>query len=301
MLPHENNIAAGLVTGVQGETLATKLAVAALLAIALYNATELILLLAWTFNSYRGLYFWSLVVSDSGIILTTVGAVLHFFVLRPLSVALILSHIGFYAMVPGQSFILYSRLHLVYYNENILRVILYFIIIYSTVVLIPTTTTMFGSAYVQSYGWNQAYRIVERLQLTAFAVLECVLSCLYIGTTIRLLQLNPERGHRKRIMYELVAINLLFILMDIALLVLEYLNLYYMQVALKSLVYSIKVKLELAVLGELVAIPCPQNRSQAMPEFPDYVDPTYLQTDFTHAGPTGESQSTRALKSGNSL
>jgi hypothetical protein len=55
-------------------------------------------------------------------------------------------------------------------------------------------------------------------------------------------------------MYELLAINVLIILMDIAVLVVEFLGLYYLQVLLKCTIYSIKLKIEFAVLGKLTAI-----------------------------------------------
>ena len=53
-------------------------------------------------------------------------------------------------------------------------------------------------------------------------------------------------------MYELLAVNIALILLDVALLSVEYEDLYEIEITLKGLVYSIKLKLELGVLSRLV-------------------------------------------------
>lgn len=58
----------------------------------------------------------------------------------------------------------------------------------------------------------------------------------------------------RNIMYELLAVNAIIILLDIALLSVEYKNLFQIEVTLKGLIYSIKLKLELGVLSRLVSI-----------------------------------------------
>lgn len=226
------------------------------MAIVLYNALELTLLIFLTFRRYRGLYFWSLTLSTVlGLIPNGIGNILHFFNIGPLWLALAISTVGYYFLVPGQSMVLYSRLHLVLYNQKILRVVLCAIIFSAVFIAVPTTITTFGSAFVQSHPWNRAYTIMERLQVMWFCVQEFSLSSLYIHETVKLLRLNPERSPRRRaIMYELIAINVLIILMDVAIVSIEFLGLYYLQVLLKCTIYSIKLKFEFAVLGKLTAI-----------------------------------------------
>lgn len=158
-------------------------------------------------------------------------------------------------MVPGQSLVLYSRLHLVLYNQRILHTVLYIIIASTVCVLLLTTTTIFGSAYIQTSTWKKAYDIVERLQLTWFCVQEFLIPNLYIWEAVKLLRLSPERdNHRKKIMYELLLINLIIIVLDVPVPVLEYVNFYYLEVSLKPTIYSIKLRLEFAILGRLVSI-----------------------------------------------
>lgn len=246
----------GLVSGYQGNSTAIKVIMGVLVAILLYNAAELSVLIFLTFRRYRGLYFWSLSLSTVlGLIPSGIGNVLHFFAIGPLWLALALSNVGFYFLIPGQSVVLYSRLHLVLYDQRILRLVLYAVVMNTVLIGFPTTISTFGAAFVRTNDWNEAYKIIERLQVTWFCVQEFIISLLYIRETVKLLQLSPANSNRRRrIMYELLAINVLIILMDIAVVVVEFLGLYYLQVLLKCTIYSIKLKLEFAVLGKLTAI-----------------------------------------------
>ncbi|CAI7635720.1 unnamed protein product [Penicillium discolor] len=236
----------------QGGTITIFLTV--LLSIAFYNAAELTILIFLTFHRYSGLYFWSILLSTVlGIIPSTIGALLHYFSIGPLWLALSISTFAFWFVVPGQSVVLYSRLNLLLHNAKILRLILSLIII-DAVIILPTTIVLtFGSAYIQEHHWTTGYGVIERLEVTWFCVQELFISLVYIWETIKLLNLSPEKhSGRKRVMYELLALNLVVILMDIALLVTEYLGFLSVQIILKCFVYSIKLKLEFAVLGKLV-------------------------------------------------
>lgn len=258
--------------------------------IALYNALELFVLIFWTFNRYSGLYFWvMLLTSTCGVIPHAVGYLLEFWSFGPLWLGLTISTIGFYIMVPGQSVVLYSRLHLVVQNPKVLRRVLYLIIVDAIILLIPTTVLTFSTAYVGSITIVRGYNVVERMQLAWFCAQEFLISGIYIIETVKLLRLVPnEDKHRNQIMYELLAINCIIILMDIALLVLEYVGLYPLQTTFKSLAYSVKLKLELGVLGKLVEIVQPHRSigySSQQSDFPTFVDPTQITTDLTHAAP----------------
>ncbi|KAL3439912.1 hypothetical protein BJX65DRAFT_317259 [Aspergillus insuetus] len=245
----------GLVHGLDFHSFQLKATVAVFLAIALFNSLELVVLVFWTFSQWRGLYFWSLLISSLGIIPYGVGSILHYFTIGPPPLGLAIAYVGFVTTVPLQSFVLYSRLNLVFYNEKFLKYLLDIIIAVSVLLIVPNTITTWGSARIRTSGWNYAYNIVERLQVTGFCVMELSLSALYIWSTVRLLRLSPEGKNRvKRIMYELLAISFAVMVLDVAIIVIEYMNLYYLQVCLKIMVYSIKLKLEFAVLGRLIAV-----------------------------------------------
>lgn len=95
-------------SGYTGDSLSLKIIIAFLLGLALYNALELIVLIFVTFQRYRGLYFWSLVVSSFGIILYSLGFLIKFFQLLDPNrdegyLAVVLLTIGWYPMITGTS------------------------------------------------------------------------------------------------------------------------------------------------------------------------------------------------------
>lgn len=232
-------------------------AVIAFMSIALFNALELAVLIPLSFRRYRSLYFWSLLVSSVlGVIPATLGPAFQFFNLTPLWLSLVLANIGFVMMVPTQSVVLYSRLHLVSQNALVLKAVKWLIIFGVIFVVIPTIILNFGTSYVpHSFGWMHGFEVVERLQITWFSAQEMFISAIYIYDTIRMIKLSPDGDKRRhKILYELVAVNILAIAMDISLLALEYLGFYFTQVIFKATVYSVKLKLEFAVLGMLVSI-----------------------------------------------
>lgn len=227
------------------------------MSIALYNALELAVLIPISFRHYRSLYFWSLLTSATlGVIPDSIAGGLQFFNLQPLWLSVVLQNVAFILMVPNQSVVLYSRLHLVSQNTAILRFIRWLIILAFGGIVAPTVVLHVGWAYKpHSPSWSHGFPIMERIQVTWFTIQECFISAVYIWETIRLINLIPNDEKRTRkILYELLGVNVIFIVMDLALVVLQYLNYYFTQMILKATVYSVKLKLEFAVLGMLVSI-----------------------------------------------
>ncbi|KAJ5508075.1 hypothetical protein N7527_010218 [Penicillium freii] len=276
--------------GYRDDNVAVRTLMIVFTSIALYNAIELLILLFLTFTHYRGLYFWTLLLSVVlGVVPHAIGHLLGFFTLAPLWFSLTLSTVGFYVMVPGQSLVLYSRLHLVVNNNKVLRFVLWLIIIDAIILLIPTTVLTFGTAYAPSPSMIIGYNVMERMQLAWFCAQEILISSIYIVETVKLLRMMPDKDRRRsRIMYELLTINLVIILLDICLLLVEYIGLYSLQTTLKGMVYSIKLKLEFGVLGKLVDL-VQTHRSQPTSsereEYPGFVDPSQITSDITHAAP----------------
>lgn len=290
----------GVTGGYMGDSLAIKITLATFIGISWYNSLELIILIFVTFSQYRGLYFWSLLLCAAlGVVPYSLGFLLKFFKLTPvLPVSITLLTFGWYFMVTGQSIVLYSRLHLVVRDPNILRRVLYMIIFNAIVLHIPTTVLTVGSNFDGSNrAFTKGYEVMEKLQMTGFCIQEFIISGLYIWETIKLLRMAPEKGKRK-IMYQLLSINLIIIVMDLALLSIEYADYYAIETTLKAAVYSIKLKLEFAVLGKLVHIVNSNNQTELSKshegDFPDFVDATRVTSDVTHARPNLEkSQSPR--------
>ncbi|KAJ5406788.1 hypothetical protein N7465_008072 [Penicillium sp. CMV-2018d] len=278
----------------EGTSLGMQITIATLAGVTWYNAFELMILLFVTFAEYRGLYFWSLFISSSaGLLPYSLGFLLKFFRITDdlpwLPVTLLT--IGWWSMVTGQSVVLYSRLHLVLSNQRVLRRVLAMIVINAIILHLPTTVLTYGANMADDASldlWTKGYNIMEKIQMTGFCLQEFIISGLYIWETVRMLRLDPDRIKRK-IQYQLLIINFIIIILDVGLLVAEYLDFYIMETMLKGVVYSIKLKLEFAVLGKLIHLVHnhvwkPESFS-APRDLPDFVDAARVTSDVTHASP----------------
>ncbi|KAK7180633.1 uncharacterized protein CC84DRAFT_1169851 [Paraphaeosphaeria sporulosa] len=270
---------AGVTGGYTGDSLDLKIIIAFLIGLALYNAVELIVLILVTFNNYRGLYFWSLIFSAIGILPYALGFLIKFFQLLDPNksvgyVAVVMIVVGWYMMVTGQSVVLWSRLHLITNSHRVIRYCLYMICIDVVILGFPTSVLTFGSnsnslSTEALSHFVKGYNVMEKIQMVGFFLQELVLSLIYIKETLRILKLSKNtqgdlmsiaddsefmHPFARKIMYQLLAINTIIITMDVALLAVEFANLYLIETTLKGVVYSVKLKLEFAVLGKLVQI-----------------------------------------------
>lgn len=244
-----------------GTTFPVVMTMGAFMTIALYNVIELHFLLFSTFKrKWQGLYFWSVFACIWGIAMNGLAVVFEFFQfaethqqLAPIIVFLIL---GWYLMVTGQSLVLYSRLHLLAVDSRIIRGVLIMIIVDAIVLHIPNTIAIFlvnllpsPSAAIQKW-----YLTYEPITLTVFSVQELIISGLYIFRTLKVLK--ASQGFRgtpaHRTLLSLIYINVFIIAMDITLVALQFAGYDRLQHFYKPAVYSVKLKLEFAVLNKLV-------------------------------------------------
>lgn len=311
---------AGITGGYDGESLALKVCIAFFLGLAMYNVLELLVLIFGTFSRFRGLYFWSLVISGIGIIPYSLGFLFKYFsILTGPSAwtSVVLLTIGWYPMVTGQAVVLWSRLHLVVTGQRgdrILKWTKWMIIIDAIILHIPTTVLTVGSnASLQVY--VSGYNVMEKIQMCGFFVQEIILSSIYIIETIKILKSSIQDSTR-RLMYQLIAINVLIIVMDLGLLGLEAASLYILETIVKGFIYSLKLKLEFAILSKLVQFvgksgsEATARRAESLPyiqdssseekdrgsstavrnpsDVPEFVDLSRVKSDYTHASqPTG--------------
>ncbi|OJD14477.1 hypothetical protein ACJ73_09079 [Blastomyces percursus] len=264
-----------------------QIAIASFLAISLYNALELFVLIFVAFRSFKSLYFWSLLLSTSvGIVPYSIGSLLGYFA-PPIGSEwplFTLVSVGWLVTTTGQSLVLYSRLHLVLRNTKILRLVLLMIVANTVILHLPGAIISIRLMLRESF--LDAYIAIEKVQMTVFSVQEVVISTLYIWETAKMFRLSPDRGNR-RIMWQLISINMIVTVMDIGLLAAVYADLYLYEPAIRVMVYSIKLKLEFAILGQLVHLAssrsCGLDFTIGSNGFPDFVDPTRITTDITHA------------------
>ena len=229
--------------------------ISGLFAIACWNVLQITVSIFTTFRRYRGLYFWSMFISTMGILLHTITCFLRFFALAPNFPMCVLICIGWYAMVTGQSLVLYSRLHLVTSYDRYSRWVLSMIVFNFCALHIPTTVLFLGMNH-EVHSFDGPFNIFERIQLAGFAIQETIISGLYIWeamTTLRpILDMKGTRG--RRVLVNLVAVNTIAVLLDASLLTTEYTNHFDIQTTYKPVVYSIKAILEFTVLNSLLVV-----------------------------------------------
>lgn len=156
-------------------------------------------------------------------------------------------------MVTGQAFVLYSRLHLVVRNQQTLRYILAMIIFDAIAFHVPTIIFTCGSNSPNADFWAHKFEIMERIQLVGFCLQEFIISTVYITATVRLLG-SIYHSMTRKVMIQLLCINCICIGMDVILIGLEFTGNYVGEAAIKPMVYAIKLKLEFAVLNQLMSL-----------------------------------------------
>lgn len=97
---------------------------------------------------------------------------------------------------------------------------------------------------------------MEKIQVTAFCIQEFTISGLYLYETHRILKPSAtfQKKRTRQVMLHLIYVNVLIILMDITLLCTEYADLYDIQITFKGALYSVKLRLEFAVLNQLMSL-----------------------------------------------
>lgn len=127
-------------------------------------------------------------------------------------------------------------------------------IIVSAVLLCPPTATLSLRQYTKHpEPYTRGYVYMEKTQMTLFSIQEIFISCVYLWETLKIMRVIFD-GKARKWMWQQVAMNIFVLLLDIALLVMEYLNLYMIQKTFKGFLYSVKLKLEFAVLSQIVRV-----------------------------------------------
>lgn len=225
--------------------------IVSMFSIGAYNALETGIVTFDTFKNYRGLYFWSMLITSWGILLHAIPAMTRFISQAsnlPTAIPFIM---GWYAMVTGQAFVLYSRLHLLIFDISKIRWVLWMIIANACILHIPMTV-LFCGVNSGDARFSRPAAIYDRIQLTGFCMQDLVLCGIYLYKALRTFKsITRIRGREgRKVIIHLILVNILGVVLNILLLLTEY-KLHYIQVSFKTVVYSIKLKLEFAVLNRL--------------------------------------------------
>lgn len=255
-------------TGVTDASKQTR-AIVAFVALALYNALELNVIVFSTFRRFRGLYFWSFLAAANGIIPHSIGFLLKNVVgSQDYGLYITLVAIGWVPMVTGQSLVLYSRLHLIFWNDSWLRMILGMIVANVFVLHVPIIILMYGANSSQRNSWVQPYIAYEKVQVTLFFLQELIISAVYIKSCFSFFDTRDSLygDAVPKMRRHLLLVNVFVILLDVPILCLEYTDFYDIQTAYKALVYSVKLKMEFRILDRLVEM---TNERHAVDPFRD--------------------------------
>ncbi|KAI0024081.1 hypothetical protein F4780DRAFT_691047 [Xylariomycetidae sp. FL0641] len=232
--------------------------VAGFFALACYNSIEIYVFLFATLKRRHKFYFWSMFLANTGIPIHAISSLLRY--LRwapslPMSAVIVF---GWWLMVPGQSVALYSRLHLVVGDPQMLRWILFLIAFVFIAMQVPTSITFLitsiGPAWAKRAGY--VFDIFERVQPVAYLIQETIISGLYVYEYAHTLRpMEVTKGPRVRTMFrELVCFFVLVVALDISVVLIEYTGHFSAQITYKAVVYSIKLKVASVVLNNLIQL-----------------------------------------------
>ncbi|EJP67224.1 hypothetical protein NHJ13051_009353 [Beauveria bassiana] len=259
------------------------MAMAGLSSVAWYIGIEINVSLFILFKRKQGLYFWSCLIASWGVILQPIFMLLaDFNVWKDAIPSIVMIYLTWFMMVVPQSWVLYSRLHLLMRATNTLQIIKYVLIFNSIVFAFPT---MVIGTLAQATNVNPGLKSFnlkwDRIQLVVYFVQEISLSLLYIFQTykylkdIRPLQLRfwslssttsndePPPKEQSPVLRHLIYVNIVIIVLDIILLGIQCADLFYLQAALKPCIYGLKLKAEFAILNRLIGI---LQRRQPFPQ-----------------------------------
>jgi hypothetical protein len=181
------------------------------------------------------------------------------------------SQIGWICMVSGFALVLWSRLGLILPSEKTKRHLLWMIIFNGFVFHISLTVLTYGVWALKQHPatakntaakkeWVKVQGVFERIQIMAFCGQEILISSLYIRAAYKYLRtwgaMAPE-STRKKIrdaMILLLAVQTVVVLIDIALITIDFLGLIKLKGFIHSFIYCVKLELEFVVLNQLVEI-----------------------------------------------
>nr|ABV57816.1 hypothetical protein [Claviceps fusiformis] len=251
--------------------------IAAFTGISWYIGVEINISLFLLFKRRRGLYFWSCALSSWGVILQPLFIILaDFGVWKDAVPSIVMIYLTWLIMVIPQSWVLYSRLHLLMRTASFLGIIKFVLMFNSIVFSIPTIVI---GTLAQSTNINpnlSSFNLIwDRIQLVVYFVQETSLSVLYIFQTRTYLRgraplreqswsgpstlqgndyPRSQTTDQKTVLWQLIYANGLIIALDIVLLGIQCANLFHLQGAFKPCVYGMKLKIEFVILNRLIDI-----------------------------------------------
>jgi hypothetical protein len=241
-------------TGPISVSLPVAMVISGFFAVAMYNTAEILISIFHSFKRRRTLYFWSLLVASTGIPVHSVAVLLRFFALAPNFLMCVLTVIGWWAMVTGQSVVMYSRLHLVVSDSRKIKCVLIMIMANFCILHIPVSVLFLCINSSHPVPLINAFNIYEKIQLAGFSLQESIILGLYIWGASHNLKpvLDIKGAPGRQITRHLLILFIVVVFLDSSLIATEYTDNFQIQTTYKPVVYSVKLKIEFVILNELV-------------------------------------------------
>ncbi len=214
---------------------------------------ELTLQVFFTFRRHTGLYFWSILVCTWGVTFHVFGVILKLYNESNWIVSSVIFKIGWVGNVTGFSLVLYSRLNLVVHDRRIRRAVLAMIIIDAFLMHTPIIIFDFGISSPHPNIWYMPMHVYERIQVIWFSVQETIISFLYIWHTRDFLR-HTYSHQTHRVMALLITAQVVAVIFDIALITLDWENMFLLKIVIHPFCYAVKLKFEFIVLNQLLAL-----------------------------------------------
>jgi hypothetical protein len=210
---------------------------------------EILILAYRTFQRHKSVYFWSIIVTTSGIHIYTTAVILTYFGIshsRELTLALL--NIGWICMISGFSMVLWSRLHLIISNKRFLTATLC-IIFFNGIATHSITISLIVSLVFNEHRADVGHDL-NIAGAAVFTAQEALLTFLYIFKTIRFLK-SGYSIHVRRMIGMLLLVQILVICLDALGMSLAFTNRVVLAAICEPFFYCVRLKLEIAVLNEL--------------------------------------------------
>jgi hypothetical protein len=231
----------------------------ALLALCNFNALELLIRAPLDITYRRdGLFFRCFVLSIVGIPLCSIPQFLRLLELAPRLPMSVLAMLGWIILYAGQYGVLYSRLHLVLGMPRIRTLTLVVIVLGFVCLVLPvvalfivTNDDSLNDATQQSLA--VPLDVLEKVQIAFVSAVEIAIGALYVYEALYTLRpIHVLRGTEvQRIIYQLAAQLAVFVVLDTIIVATRLSGYSPIKLMLVPVAYSIKAKVEMAVLTNL--------------------------------------------------
>ena len=236
-----------------------------------FNGAELLVTIFLTFKRWSGKYFYCLLVATLGVLVYQINVFLMIFAPYLNAYGVIASiGLGWSAMVTGQSLVLWSRLHLVCRSVWKLRLILCMIIVNGlcmhgpqfvfSLLVSPAddkkTSCLLDPQAVKNDAIDPSYKpfvIMERISVAVLTTQEIIISVVYLVAAVRICRMGEtlqRKGCRRKVRLLFLA-NVFIIFIDVCTITLEYMAFWGVWCSFKGFGYSVKLKVEFAILSQL--------------------------------------------------